>query len=116
MTGELLALVDGEIGEGKRGGMILGTGINDIHAVDKMLTMVEHLKTHPTLSKHLTKVTFVKRMSVRPKEWYVHPHIGADANGAMKLGNQKMWFQLILSVDISQPETIDVDSLLGEEE
>ena len=26
MTGELLALVDGEVGEGKRGGMILGTG------------------------------------------------------------------------------------------
>ena len=116
MTGELLALVDGEIGEGKRGGMILGTGIKDIHAVDKMLMMVEQLKTHPTLSQHLTKVTFVKRMSNKPKRHYVHPHIGADANGAMQLGSQKMWFQLILSVDISKPETIDVDSLLGEEE
>ena len=59
MKGELIALVDGEIGEGRKGGMMLGTGITDTHAVDKMLAMVETLKGHPMLSQHLTKVTFV---------------------------------------------------------
>jgi len=116
MKGELIALVDGEIGEGKKGGMMLGTGITDTFAVDKMLAMVEQLKTHPMLSKHLTKVTFVKRLSQKPKTHYVHPHIGSGEDGSMQFGNDKIWFELILSVDISEKQVIDIDELLGEEE
>jgi len=116
MNGELIALVDGEMGEGKKGGMMLGTGIVDTHAVDKMLAMVETLKTHPMLSQHLTKVTFVSQLSKKPPKHYVHPHIGAREDGSMQIGSEKRWFELILSVDISRDVVIDVDSKEGEEE
>ena len=115
MKGELIALVDGEIGESKKGGMMLGTGINDIHAVDKMLAMVETLKEHPMLSQHLTKVTFVSKLSKKPNKHYVHPHIGAKEDGSMMLGTDKIWFELILAVDIARDNIIDVDSLDEEE-
>lgn len=115
MNGELIALVDGEIGEGKKGGMMLGTGIADAHAVDKMLAMVETLKAHPTLSQHLTKVTFVSKLTRKPAKHYVHPHIGAREDGSMQLGSSKIWFELILAVDISRDNVIDVDPLEEEE-
>jgi len=109
MNRELIALVDGEMGEGKKGGMMLGTGITDIHAMDKMLAMVEALKTHPVLSEHLTKVTFVTKLNRKPSKHYVHPHIGAREDGSMQVGDSKVWFELILSVDISRDVVIDVD-------
>lgn len=109
MNGELIALVDGEMGEGKKGGMMLGTGITDIHALDKMLAMVETLKTHPLLSQHLSKVTFVTKLSKKPSEHYVHPYIGAHEDGSMQVGSSKVWFELILSVDISRDVVIDVE-------
>ena len=109
MNGELIALVDGEMGEGKKGGMMLGTGITDTHAVDKMLAMVETLKTHPVLSQHLTTVTFVSKLSKAPKSPYIHPHIGAREDGSMQMGSSKVWFELILSVDISRDVVIDVE-------
>ena len=115
MKGELIALVDGEIGEGKRGGMMLGTGITDTHAVDKMLSMVETLKGHPMLSQHLTKVTFVSKLSKKPKKHYVHPHIGAQDDGSMMLGADRIWFELILAVDIARDDVIDIEDI-GEEE
>ena len=109
MNRELIALVDGEMGEGKKGGMMLGTGITDIHAMDKMLAMVETLKTHPVLSAHLTRVTFVTKLNRKPSKHYVHPHIGAREDGSMQMGTSKVWFELILSVDISRDVVIDVD-------
>jgi len=109
MNGELIALVDGEMGEGKKGGMMLGTGITSTHAVDKMLAMVETLRTHPVLSKHITKVTFVSKLSKKPKEAYIHPHIGAREDGSMQMGESKVWFELILAVDIARDVVIDVE-------
>ena len=109
MNGELIALVDGEMGEGKKGGMMMGTGITDIYAVDKMLAMVETLQTHPVLSKHITKVTFVTKLNKKPSDPYVHQHIGAREDGSMQMGTSKVWFELILSVDISRDVVIDVD-------
>ena len=109
MNGELIALVDGDMGEGRRGGMMLGTGITDTHAVDKMLAMVETLKTHPVLSQHLTKVTFVSKLNKKPSKHYVHPHIGCREDGSMQMGPSKVWFELILAVDISRDVVIDVE-------
>jgi hypothetical protein len=116
MNGELIALVDGEMGQGKKGGMMLGTGITNTHAVDKMLAMVETLKTHPVLSQHLTKVTFVSKLTKKPSKHYVHPHIGAREDGSMQLGSSRIWFELILAVDISRDNIIDVDHTIVEEE
>ena len=115
MKGDLIALVDGEIGAGKKGGMMLGTGITDTHAVDKMLAMVETLKVHPMLSQHLTKVTFVSKLSKKPKKHYVHPHIGAKEDGSMMLGTDRIWFELILAVDIARDDIIDIEIIREEE-
>ena len=115
MNGELIALVDGEMGKGKKGGMMLGTGITDTHAVDKMLAMVETLQTHPMLSQHITKVTFVSKLNKKPKTHYVHPHIGSKEDGSMNLGGSIIWFELILAVDISRDIVIDVENKEEEE-
>jgi hypothetical protein len=87
MNRELIALVDGEMGEGKKGGMMMG----------------------PVLSAHLTRVTFVTKLNRKPSKHYVHPHIGAREDGSMQMGDSKVWFELILSVDISRDVVIDVD-------
>ena len=115
MNGELIALIDGEMGTGKKGGMMLGTGITDIYAVDKMLAMVETLQTHPMLRQHITKVTFVSKLSKKPKVPYVHPHIGSKEDGSMNLGGSIIWFDLILSVEISKDMVIDVENKEEEE-
>ena len=115
MNGELIALVDGEMGKGKQGGMMLGTGITDTHAVDKMFAMVETLQTHPMLSQHITKVTFVSKLSRKPKDPYIHPHIGGKEDGSMNLGGSIIWFDLILSVEISKDMVIDVENKEEEE-
>ena len=115
MNGELIALVDGEMGEGRKGGMMLGTGITDTYAVDKMLAMVETLKAHPMLSQHLTKVTFVSKLSKKPNKHYVHPHIGAKEDGSMMLGTDRIWFELILAVDIARDDIIDIENIREEE-
>ena len=115
MNGELIALVDGEMGAGKKGGMMLGTGITDIQDLDKMFGMVETLQTHPMLSQHITKVTFVSKLNKKPKHPYVHPHIGGEEDGSMNLGGSIIWFELILAVDISKDMVIDVENKEEEE-
>jgi len=115
MNRELIALVDGEMGEGKQGGMMLGTGITSTHALEKMLAMVETLRTHPALRDHITKVTFVTKLNKKPEHHYVHPHIGCGEDGSMQLGDDKVWFELILAVDTTSDDVIDVPSAEEEE-
>ena len=115
MKGELIALIDGEMGTGKKGGMMFGTGITDIQDLDKMFGMVETLQTHPMLKQHITKVTFVSKLSKKPKVPYVHPHIGGEEDGSMNLGGSIIWFELILAVDIARDMVIDVENKEEEE-
>jgi hypothetical protein len=110
MNGELIALVDSEMEDGTKKGMMLGTGITDVHAVDKMLAMVETIQTNSMLVHHITKVTFVSKLNKKPKTHYVHPGIDCKEDGSMNLGGSIIWFELILAVDISRDIVINVEN------